>query len=665
MSALCTPVNAALALFAQVHDSELTSYANDDDLFRENEHLRDVMRINNFAIVGNSIVVNNPPAWLQTITEAPFNNKVYGRWLVVIAMNILDLMGQVDSIFWSAFDSEQTQVSASVTERGLELFFWLPLDTALAPEARFFIQHLLDLHAPDTYLWAEEREFDLEDASHNIEWRHRAVSMDRRIELTEVQSSTVQWLRQHLDKDGTLAPLFMTYMCLGHRYYYSQELGCLTLKNMRLWDRRCVLLADNMAGKDTAVAVYLHSRTTTRSVGAVIICADENVHAQWVLKLTAQRVQAYVMTYTEIQRERVRIPPASVLILDSALTFRAVISKFVPVMEYKRVIYLAAFAPTVELAWQLLVPSGDETVESIWYRTLNENNFLNELWNACVLTHEELMPNDRHVWNTHVVPMRQPRLYERWKKETLAYYSQLLDPNAGNTELVLGKAIRRMQLGLLGYVEAPRVHYQCRFLHIECSICLEPEARVPTRTACRHTFCAVCIRQWLERNESCPLCRGEVEPLRLIPVQADMIDQARVPFVQKQLKIMELLQSVNKAIVVSRHSAILESLARTWERHPTFYSNSEFCTFQSATRGIWFAPINVLYRNYDVNTTIDLVLCLEPYALTHAVVYSVQRMFTFQPVQPTFAMVASDADVDKIVPEINVVGHMWSLLQST
>jgi len=40
----------------------------------------------------------------------------------------------------------------------------------------------------------------------------------------------------------------------------------------------------------------------------------------------------------------------------------------------------------------------------------------------------------------------------------------------------------------------------------ECSICMNP-IKNKYKTKCNHNFCGVCLGQWLEKNDSCPLCR--------------------------------------------------------------------------------------------------------------------------------------------------------------
>lgn len=44
---------------------------------------------------------------------------------------------------------------------------------------------------------------------------------------------------------------------------------------------------------------------------------------------------------------------------------------------------------------------------------------------------------------------------------------------------------------------------------IECSICLENNFDEIGKLDCSHEFCSNCINKWLEKNNSCPMCRRE------------------------------------------------------------------------------------------------------------------------------------------------------------
>lgn len=43
----------------------------------------------------------------------------------------------------------------------------------------------------------------------------------------------------------------------------------------------------------------------------------------------------------------------------------------------------------------------------------------------------------------------------------------------------------------------------------QCPICQE-SPRDPLQLDCGHTFCDLCIAEWLEREQTCPMCRVTV-----------------------------------------------------------------------------------------------------------------------------------------------------------
>jgi hypothetical protein len=47
---------------------------------------------------------------------------------------------------------------------------------------------------------------------------------------------------------------------------------------------------------------------------------------------------------------------------------------------------------------------------------------------------------------------------------------------------------------------------------IDCSICMDPDAKGIQLTLddCGHQFCYGCATQWLNQNNSCPICRGAI-----------------------------------------------------------------------------------------------------------------------------------------------------------
>ena len=68
---------------------------------------------------------------------------------------------------------------------------------------------------------------------------------------------------------------------------------------------------------------------------------------------------------------------------------------------------------------------------------------------------------------------------------------------------------------------------------MSCPICLE-DLKNPRQTACHHTFCFICIKEWMDTcdNESClrkrcPLCRNKIGVLRRV----------KMTFLSKNIKI--------------------------------------------------------------------------------------------------------------------------------
>jgi hypothetical protein len=46
-----------------------------------------------------------------------------------------------------------------------------------------------------------------------------------------------------------------------------------------------------------------------------------------------------------------------------------------------------------------------------------------------------------------------------------------------------------------------------------CSVCLEGENYVNCETNCSHHFHVDCLSRWISRNNSCPMCRGNINSI--------------------------------------------------------------------------------------------------------------------------------------------------------
>ena len=49
-----------------------------------------------------------------------------------------------------------------------------------------------------------------------------------------------------------------------------------------------------------------------------------------------------------------------------------------------------------------------------------------------------------------------------------------------------------------------------------CAICLDKKCTTFACIPCKHEFCDKCIFEWLEKNQTCPLCRCKVDKTMMI-----------------------------------------------------------------------------------------------------------------------------------------------------
>jgi hypothetical protein len=159
------------------------------------------------------------------------------------------------------------------------------------------------------------------------------------------------------------------------------------------------------------------------------------------------------------------------------------------------------------------------------------------------------------------------------------------------------------------------------------------------------------------------MCRTAVQSLHLLPVPVQIVAKPRIPFVQKQMWLRDILLTTQKVMVISRFGRVLESLARTWTAHETFYGIGEWPHFACAPRAIWCAPLEVLYSNLDITTLVDTVVLLEPYPKEHSISFLVHRMFSFALVKPRFVMLRLDGGLDDVVPPEASEAELLALLQ--
>ncbi|CAH0382658.1 unnamed protein product [Bemisia tabaci] len=52
----------------------------------------------------------------------------------------------------------------------------------------------------------------------------------------------------------------------------------------------------------------------------------------------------------------------------------------------------------------------------------------------------------------------------------------------------------------------------------KCPLCMD-DLRQPSATLCGHLFCWNCILDWVQGNQRCPVCRVDITPSRIVPLQ--------------------------------------------------------------------------------------------------------------------------------------------------
>lgn len=48
------------------------------------------------------------------------------------------------------------------------------------------------------------------------------------------------------------------------------------------------------------------------------------------------------------------------------------------------------------------------------------------------------------------------------------------------------------------------------YTEVECAICMEQTPFHKHHTACDHWFHVLCLRPWIEKSNSCPICRRPI-----------------------------------------------------------------------------------------------------------------------------------------------------------
>lgn len=86
-----------------------------------------------------------------------------------------------------------------------------------------------------------------------------------------------------------------------------------------------------------------------------------------------------------------------------------------------------------------------------------------------------------------------------------------------------------------------------------CAVCLDPPgAKNVSITECGHKFCTSCLLKSLQKNNTCPMCRAEIEPKRssIAPITVsnatDLIrEEEQVMDVSSRISLIQSFSGIN------------------------------------------------------------------------------------------------------------------------
>jgi SNF2 family DNA or RNA helicase len=81
-------------------------------------------------------------------------------------------------------------------------------------------------------------------------------------------------------------------------------------------------------------------------------------------------------------------------------------------------------------------------------------------------------------------------------------------------------------------------------IHSECNICAEALSSPVLETNCQNLFCGKCLFKWLERKNTCPLCRSVIDLKNLIYISSSSEESKNVEEKEKEIKKMTKIEKI-------------------------------------------------------------------------------------------------------------------------
>lgn len=159
-------------------------------------------------------------------------------------------------------------------------------------------------------------------------------------------------------------------------------------------------------------------------------------------------------------------------------------------------------------------------------------------------------------------------------------------------------------------------------LNEQCPICLETLSKPILETNCHNIFCGSCIFTWIEKNNTCPLCRHTVEVSKLVYIQDEKTDdknESHQTLFSKPEKIIDIIKNntEGKFLVFSEEQESFNIISKILKENnilfveikgsvKTIQKNLEY--FKSGKIKVLFLNSNTSAAGINLQETTDIIL---------------------------------------------------------
>ena len=159
-------------------------------------------------------------------------------------------------------------------------------------------------------------------------------------------------------------------------------------------------------------------------------------------------------------------------------------------------------------------------------------------------------------------------------------------------------------------------------LNEQCPICLETLSKPILETNCHNIFCGSCIFTWIEKNNTCPLCRHTLEVSKLVYIQDEKTDdknESHQTLFSKPEKIIDIIKNntEGKFLVFSEEQESFNIISKILKENnilfveikgsvKTIQKNLEY--FKSGKIKVLFLNSNTSAAGINLQETTDIIL---------------------------------------------------------